>query len=136
MIKNTFWNRVFRRKALVRQERQLKDQLKFGESLLIKLSRATRLQQVFEIHKEAWSKGFRNKNLGPCPYGMFRTDDIATMSPSEVFLGNIGGLWTFPLPEWEKSDSESYEKVLEQYKHILHSNINALIIKAKNYYER
>ena len=135
-MKNTWFNRVFHGKTLRKQERQLKDQLKFGESLLIKLSKATKLQQVFEIHKEAWSKGFRNENLGPCPYGMFRTDDIATMSPSEVFLGNIGGLWTFPLPEWEESDSESYKKVLEQYKHILRSNINALIIKAKNYYER
>lgn len=39
---------------------------------------------------------------------MFRTKDIANMIAEEVFLGNIYGLWTFPIPEWEKRKEEKY----------------------------
>lgn len=50
------------------------------------------LEDTFKIHRQlgamhlAW-----NSAICPDKYGMFRTSNIATMDPSEVFLGDIYG---------------------------------------------
>ena len=84
---------------------------------------------------------------------MFRTKDIATMSPEEVYLGNVFGLWTFTIPEWEEkghqwfghnyfgipSTTTNYEVVLNQYKRLLKKNVESITIDARdflyNYYQ-
>lgn len=95
---------------------------------------ASTLCKLFDLHKEIWNNGIRNKNIGPDRYGIFRTEDISTMKYSEVYLGNIFGLWTLPIPEWvDKTERYCYsssvaqlselEIVTKQYKDLLLSNI-------------
>jgi len=55
---------------------------------------------------------------------MFRTEDIATMTHSEVFLGDMHGLWTLPLDKWVGTPEEYI--VTEQYRHHLISNVELL----------
>lgn len=100
------------------------------------------------IHKDAWKSGFQNENIGPCPYGMFRTSDIPTMTPNEVYLGGIWGLVTKPIPFWEEHKDESYgcngfgldenislyTLIVNQYKNLLLSNIEVIYYNAQKEY--
>lgn len=80
------------------------------------------LYDLFYFHKELAEKfpDLINKAPSVCPdkYGVFRTKDIATMSPDDVFLGGICGLFTQNIIMWElykKNDKEAYNIVLNQY---------------------
>ena len=84
------------------------------------------LYDLFYFHKGLAEKfpDLINKIPSVCPdkYGVFRTKDIATMSPDEVFLGGICGLFTYNITTWElykKTDKEAYNIVLNQYYKLL-----------------
>ena len=84
------------------------------------------LYDLFYFHKGLAEKfpDLINKVPSVCPdkYGVFRTKDIATMSPDDVFLGGICGLFTFNITTWElykKTDKEAYNIVLNQYYRLL-----------------
>ena len=86
------------------------------------------LYDLFYFHKGLAEKfpDLINKVPSVCPdkYGVFRTKDIATMSPDDVFLGGICGLFTFNITTWElykKTDKEAYNIVLNQYYKLLKS---------------
>lgn len=112
-----------------------------GQSIINAIKDCDSLISLMYIHKDAWGSGFQNKNIAPCSYGIFRTSDILTMVPCEVFLGGIYGLNTNPIPFWEahkndkygcngfgidKNDS-LYEIVLNQYKNLLLYNIRYML---------
>ena len=86
-----------------------------------RLERSDSLLDLFSLHRQIWNSGIRNANIGPCEYGMFRTSDISTMQPSEVFLGNIFGLFTHPLPQWIGTAEEPI--IFQQYRDHLISNV-------------
>ena len=132
-MKKNLWNKLFHSKELKKEE-----SMAFIRPLLISdIKNSKSLKDVFELHKKAWERGFRNENIGPCPYGMFRTSDILTMTPEQVYLGGIYGLFTLPLPKWEENKDEVYgvngfrvdpkttiyDIVLTQYKNHLISNL-------------
>lgn len=80
------------------------------------------LYDLFYFHRGLAEKfpDLINKVPSVCPdkYGVFRTKDIATMSPDDVFLGGIRGLFTQNIIMWElykKNDKEAYNIVLNQY---------------------
>ena len=84
------------------------------------------LYDLFYFHKGLAEKfpDLINKVPSACPdkYGVFRTKDIATMSPDDVFLGGICGLFTYNITTWElykKTDKEAYNIVLNQYYRLL-----------------
>lgn len=86
------------------------------------------------LHKRIWRRGFRNANLGPDKYGMFRTKDINLMTINEVYIGGIYGLNTLTIAQWEEpydSTQTYYDIVLCAYKRLLKSNIIALADNAK-----
>ena len=91
---------------------------------LSELSSASSLMELLELHKRMWKEGIQHNNIGPNEYGMFRTKDIASMKPSEVFLGNIYGLWTAPLSDWIGSRDERV--ITNQYRQHLSSNVDWL----------
>ena len=70
------------------------------EHFIRRVSRCDNLLELFSLHRQIWDSGIRNANIGPNEFGMFRTEDISRMKPEEVFLGNIFGLSTLPLPQW------------------------------------
>lgn len=145
MKSNNIFNRVFYKETLAKE----REKYKICKSLVghfpeldecINASKS--LEGVLELHKKAWGLGYRNNNLAPCEYGMFRTQDISTMKPEEVFLGDVYGLWTLPIPKWEDQKTEMYNNtisiydiVLNQYKRVLYSNVKALYREAKEIVE-
>lgn len=110
------------------EKKENKEHLK--EQLLTKIDffinqveQAQSLGELYILHIKIWANGIRCKNFGPNKYGMFRTEDILMMTPNDVYLGNICGLWTFNLPYWENSSEENQKIVINQYKNILVSNM-------------
>lgn len=145
VLKQTLWNRVFHKKQLQEQRQEverLKHIVKTADNFLQQLNLCTDLHTMVHLHKDLWGSGIRNKNIGPCEYGMFRTKDILTMKPEEVYLGDIYGLWTFSIPTWEQQkenkygegatqwnlspDITLYEIVCNQYRNHLVSNVKAI----------
>ena len=86
-----------------------------------RLERSDSLLDLFSLHRQIWDSGIRNANIGPCEYGMFRTQNISSMRPEEVYLGNISGLFTLPLPQWIGTAEEPI--IMQQYREHLISNV-------------
>jgi len=67
------------------------------------------LSTILEMHKRIWKHGVQHPNFGPDEYGMFRTNDILSMSGDEVFLGTPNLLYN-TLTYWEdRKDREISE---------------------------
>ena len=145
VLKHTLWNYVFHKKRLQMQKQEverLRNVIKTADDFLQQLNICTDLQVMLQLHKDIWRNGIRNKNIGPCEYGMFRTNDILTMRANEVYLGDIYGLWTFNIATWEQQkgnkygdgatqwglspDITLYEIVACQYRNHLVSNVTAI----------
>lgn len=91
------------------------------------IAKAKTLNEVFILHIQVWANDIRNDNIGPCAYGIFRTQDILTMKKSDVYLYITEYSHTFTLTKLEKEeDKEIYNAGLKTYKNHLISNINAL----------
>lgn len=111
-------------KKEIKKKKQLQTKLDY---FIHKVEIAKSLQDLYILHKKIWANGIRNENFGPSEYGMFRTDDILTMVPEEIYLGNIwGGLWTKPLPFWETCSIDDQKLVIKQYQNILLSNMKIM----------
>lgn len=145
MKKNNFWNRLFHTSEITANQKQYelyKKQLTTAQQFITAIKNTKDLNSLLNIHKDAYGSGFDNKNLGPG--AMFRCQEIATMTPHQVFLGGIWGLTTNAIPFWEqyvdepygvngfgiKEDQSLYEMILNQYKNHLISNISAMYNKA------
>ena len=148
MRKNNLWNRIFFKKAIQKNIKDAELQLtlsKNGARIINKIKKCDSLYVLLNIHKEAWLLGFQNENLGPDRYGMFRTENILTMKPEEIFLGGIWGLFTHAIPFWEERKSKPYgcngfgidpeislySIILDQYKNLLISNIDDIWCEAE-----
>lgn len=148
MRKNNLLNRIFFKEEVRKNMKDAELQLtlsKNGARIINAIKKCDSLEELLSIHKEAWLIGFQNENLGPDRYGMFRTENIPTMKPSEVFLGGIWGLFTHAIPHWEERKSQPYGCngfnmdpeislygiVLDQYKRLLISNIEYIWNKAE-----
>lgn len=144
MRKNNIWNRLFHKAEVQENQKKMSIYIKqreTGQSLINAIKDCDSLITLMHIHKNAWSNGFQNNNIGPNPYGMFRTSDILTMVPCEVFLGGIYGINTKPISFWEAhkndkygcngfgidADDFLYDVVLEQYRYLLLSNIRYML---------
>lgn len=150
MIKNNLWNRIFHSKELSEQTKQYETAKKlvgFGPETLQFINGAKDLVQLLDAHKIAWNRGYQNENLGPCEYGRFRTKNISDMTIDEVYLGDIYGLWTFNIREWNKhsdetmagngwgfpDDTKVYDIIMRQYRTILRKNVEKIIYESKQY---
>ena len=150
MLKNNIWNCIFHHSELEAQEDkyfEYQKLIRLGPETLQHIQLAQDLDHLLTAHKLAWGRGYQNENIGPCEYGMFRTEDIANMLSSEVYLGNIYGLWTFNIPFWNAhsndlmagngfgipDETKVYDIIMQQYRRILRSNVEAIIRKAKDY---
>lgn len=108
----------------IEKERQRKTKLLEKLNYFIhQVEIAKSLRDLYILHIKIWANGIRNENFGPDKYGMFRTDDILMMVPEEIYLGNIWGLWTEPLPFWETCSVNDQKLVIKQYQNVLLSNM-------------
>lgn len=148
MRKNNLLNRTFFKEEVQKNMKDAELQLtlsKNGARIVNAINKCDSLEELLSIHKEAWIVGFQNENLGPDKYGMFRTENIPTMQPGEVFLGGIWGLFTHAIPFWEERKSQPYNcngfginpeislysTILDQYKRLLISNIKYIWCEAE-----
>ena len=150
ILKDNVWNRIFCSKTIEIQ-RSKYDKCKrisgFFQELYERIQDSKDLVELLNLHKEAWQKGFQNENLAPCEYGIFRTKNILQMVTSEVYLGNIYGLWTNNIDEWENHRNEImgvngfgidesvlvYDIIVKQYKTLLLKNLNLIKSEAQDY---
>lgn len=148
MRKNNLLNRTFFKEEIRKNMKNAELQLtlsKNGARIINEIEKCDSLGELLSIHKSAWTLGFQNENLGPDKYGMFRTENIPTMQPSEIFLGGICGLFTHAIPFWEERKSQLYgcngfginpeinlySIILDQYKRLLISNIEDIWCEAE-----
>lgn len=103
-----------------------------------KIGNANTLTECMAIHKYIWRQGFKNTNLGPDKYGMFRAKDINFMTTNEVYIGGFNGLNILTIEEWEECKEELYDSeqtcyslILSGYKRLLKANILDITDKAK-----
>ena len=62
------------------------------------------------------------------PYGFFRAKSLDSCRMSDIYLGNICGLWTKSLDYWvNSSDIEAVNTVTNQFKNILIDTLNTYI---------
>lgn len=97
MKKYNIWNKIFHKRELNKNVADYKLQqglVNSYECWLTKIGNTNTLSECMILHKRIWRKGFRNANLGPDKYGMFRTKDINLMTINEVYIGGIYGLNT------------------------------------------
>lgn len=124
MRKNNIWNRLFHKAEVQENVKQMSiytKQCLEGQRFLDKLI------TLMNIHKDAWGTGFQNSNIGP--YGVFRTLDIPSMTPDQIYLGGIWGLVTKPISFWEEDkygfgideNLSLYEMIVDQYRKLLTS---------------
>ena len=150
IIRDNMFNRLFHCHQVKEQHETLRKHKALvcaTPSFLQALEECSTLQEVLNIHKDLWGSGFQNIHIGPCSTGFFRTKDILSMTPDEVFLGNIYGLWTYNIPDWEKrrdkrigvngfgvdEDYSLYKIILDQYRNRLIFNVRGICEQAKEY---
>ena len=142
-VRNNLWNKIFRPKAL----KEYQEWKKVAEAIMgwnnqlnQDLNRAKTLQDLINVHKHAWDIGYRNSNLGPCAWGMFRCESIPELTLDTLYLGDIWGLWTNTGRFWEEHKNETmscngfgidpnkkiYDLIMQQYCRLLRSNINSI----------
>lgn len=137
-VKDNWWNRLFHRKMLRMQ--RIRHKLHKADFYIRQIQQCQELGELLVLHRQLWKDGFRKGNIRPNKYGMFRTADIAHMQAEEVYLGNIYGLWTFSIPDWERMKGKTFglnawgipedttlgQIVAGQYRDILLSSMKAM----------
>lgn len=147
MRKNNWLNRLFHKAEIANNQKDatLKSTLYARkDEVLRNLDQCETLGEVLAFHKQIWKDGYRNTNIGPCSYGYYRADSIESMTPEDVYLGGIWGLYTKNIPFWEEHRDDKYgyngygldpeqslyEMILNQYKRQLRSNIKEIAEQA------
>lgn len=144
MKRNNIWNRLFHKTEIKENKKKISiyvKQRESGQSFINAIKNCDSLINLIHIHKDAWGNGFQHENIGPDPYGVFRTSDIIEMMPSEIYLGGIYGLFTKNICFWEDHKEDKYGSngfgidenyslykiILDQYKNLLLSNIRYML---------
>lgn len=142
MKKNNIFNKIFHSKEVknnIKLLESLRDKVANYDTYKQLINNCKSLTELLSVHKYIFNE-YQNKNLDVDKYGMFRGKSIETLQASEVYLGNIWGLWTHNIPFWEDHKNEKYgysgfnidpdtlvySLIYNQYYRILTSNIDAL----------
>lgn len=150
ILKHNLFNRLFRNEALGEQKEEYiiaKRRIERADEYIKTLNVCGNLSKMVDIHKEIWDNGFQHENIGPGPY--FKVKSISELKPKDVYLGNIYGLFTHPIPFWEKQKKEQFGEnefgikpetkihklILRQYRKILISNLTIIVQADRDYVE-
>ena len=112
MKRYNIWNKIFHSSEVNKNIEDYKLQQSLVnnyECWLTKIGNANTLIECMTLHKYIWRQGFKNTNLGPDKYGMFRTKDINFMTTNEVYIGGFNGLKILTIEEWEECKEELYD---------------------------
>lgn len=75
VMKDNIWNKFFHKKKLQKRKelKRLNDIVMSADDFLPRLKECDSLLGIMHLHKEMWGHGLRNKHIGPCQEGIFRT---------------------------------------------------------------
>lgn len=120
MRQNNFLNRLFHKKEIFKNKcdfEHVKNIKRVSRCYLDKIKNIDTLAECIDIHKNLYIDKFYHKDLEP--NNIFRTSQIATMQPSEIFIVEEG-LPEQSIADWEMDkDSNGYEIILSMYKDLL-----------------
>lgn len=110
------------RKNKLNKEVESVDMNSWIPTFVYRVKQAQTLYELYALHIQIYAF-FKGKvpNINPDKFGMFRCDNILTMKPTDVYLGNTYGLLTKELPFWIGKPDEHI--VLNQYKYHLINNL-------------
>lgn len=109
-VKKNWFNKIFKHaqyKETAANIEDAKEILRLIPRFEEDVERTRSFDKLLYVHRTMWNIGIQQECNAPCPYGVFRTDDISTMFLSEVYLGGIWGLVTRPANWWIREHKDT-----------------------------
>ena len=113
------------RKKLI-HDNLIKNNISKAKSYLSRIENANSLDELYCIFREMIN--YIDVSFILNPYGMFRAKSLEECRTTDIFLGDINGLWTLTLNRWMQTDDiEAVKIVTNQFKETLINTINTYI---------
>lgn len=104
----------------------IKNNVSKAISYLSRIENANSLDELYCIFREMIN--YIDVSFILNPYGMFRAKSLEECRTTDIFLGDINGLWTLTLNRWMQTDDiEAVKIVTNQFKKTLINTINTYI---------
>ena len=109
----------------------IKNNISKAKSYLSRIENANSLDELYCIFREMIN--YIDVSFILNPYGMFRANSLEECRTTDIFLGDINGLWTFTLNRWMQTDDiEAVKEVTHQFKSTLINILNTYINHEKS----
>lgn len=109
----------------------IKNNISKAISYLSKIKNANSLDELYCIFRDMINSIDISFILNP--YGMFRANSLEECRTTDIFLGDINGLWTLTLNRWmQTNDTEAIKLVTNQFKNALINTLNTYINHEKS----
>ena len=104
----------------------IKNNISKAKSYLSRIENANSLDELYCIFREMIN--YIDVSFILNPYGMFRANSLEECRTTDIFLGDINGLWTLTLNRWmQTDDTEAVKIVTNQFKNELINILNKYI---------
>lgn len=104
----------------------IKNNISKAKSYLSRIKNANSLDELYCIFREMIN--YIDVSFILNPYGMFRANSLEECRTTDIFLGDINGLWTLTLNRWmQTDDTEAVKIVTNQFKNELINILNKYI---------
>ena len=104
----------------------IKNNVSKAISYLSRIENANSLDELYCIFREMIN--YIDVSFILNPYGMFRAKSLEECRTTDIFLGDINGLWTLTLNRWmQTDDTEAVKIVTNQFKETLINTVNTYI---------
>lgn len=118
------------RKKLI-HDNLIKNNISKAISYLSRIENANSLDELYCIFREMIN--YIDVSFILNPYGMFRANSLEECRTTDIFLGDINGLWTLTLNRWmQTDDTEAVKIITNQFKNELINILNKYINYEKN----
>lgn len=118
------------RKKLI-HDNLIKNNISKAISYLSQVKNANSLDELYCIFREMIN--YIDVSFILNPYGMFRANSLEECRTTDIFLGDINGLWTLTLNRWmQTDDTEAVKIITNQFKNELINILNKYINYEKN----
>ena len=109
----------------------IKNNISKAKEYLSRIENANSLDELYCIFREMIN--YIDVSFILNPYGMFRANSLEECRTTDIFLGDINGLWTFTLNRWMQTDDiEAVKEVTHQFKSTLINILNTYINHEKS----
>ena len=118
---------IHKYKLCIAHDTQIKNNIATAQYYLSKIEYANSLEELYCIFREITKSLDVSFILNP--YGMFRAKSLENCRTTDIYLGDINGLWTFTLNGWmgTKDDMEARKIVTNQFREALINTLNTYI---------